>query len=71
MARRKLVSAINACCASARRRLWRQFPISIQMVSALRAAITQKMALPKTPCEVRHVRALMLRLLPIGDTGSS
>ena len=57
MARRKLVSAMRACWVSARRRLCRQLPISIQMVNALSAAMTQKIALPKTPCEVRQVRA--------------
>jgi hypothetical protein len=53
MARRKFVSATSARCACRRRRVWRQLPISIQAVMALRAPTSQNSPLPTTPSEVR------------------
>ncbi len=53
IARRKLVSATSACWACRRRRVWRQVPISIQLVSTLSAPTSQNRPLPTTPCEVR------------------
>ena len=41
MARRKLVSAIKACWACMRRRVWRQLAISIQAVIGIVTLVTQ------------------------------
>jgi len=53
IARRKFVSDTRACCAWARRRVWRQLAISIQAVIALSALTSQNSPLPMTPSDVR------------------
>jgi hypothetical protein len=53
IARRKLVSDINACCVCIRRRVWRQLAISIHAVITLNALTSQNSPLPTTPKDAR------------------
>ncbi len=70
IARRKLVSAISACCACMRRRVWRQVAISIQAVITLSVPTNQNRPLPTMPSDVRQACARSTRPLPTGETGT-
>ena len=53
IARRKFVSATSACCACMRRRVCRQFAMSIHAVIADSTPTSQKKPLPITLSDVR------------------